>query len=165
MPESRSDVSPVPGGEVVVPPPDLMAGSDGGGRVWATRRDTILTILLWGAAIGIIVWLLSHIVQVVLLLSISAIIAFAIAPITVVLERFLPRFLAILVVYVLALARQMPYPYAEAKALSTYGDLLVANGQPERARDQYEAALTILRSVGEVLYTERIERALAEIRQ
>jgi hypothetical protein len=29
MPESRSDVSPVPGGEVVVPPPDLMAGSDG----------------------------------------------------------------------------------------------------------------------------------------
>jgi predicted PurR-regulated permease PerM len=120
-----------------------------------------LTILLWGAAIGIIVWLLSHIVQVVLLLSISAIIAFAIAPITVVLERFLPRFLAILVVYVLALARQMPYPYAEAKALSTYGDLLVANGQPKRARNQYNAALAILRPLGEVPYTERIEQALA----
>jgi tetratricopeptide (TPR) repeat protein len=62
----------------------------------------------------------------------------------------------------LNLARSMPYPYAEAKALSTYGDLLVARGQPEQARDQYEAALMILRSLGERTYSERIERALAE---
>jgi tetratricopeptide (TPR) repeat protein len=65
----------------------------------------------------------------------------------------------------LPLTRHMPYPYAEAKALSTYGDLLVAHGQPERARDQYEAALTILRSLGERPYAERIERALVEMRQ
>ena len=63
----------------------------------------------------------------------------------------------------LALARPMPYPYAEAKALSTYGDLLVASGHPEQARDQYAAALAILRRLGEVPYTERIERALAEM--
>ena len=63
----------------------------------------------------------------------------------------------------LALARPMPYPYAEAKALATYGDLLVASGHPERARDQYDAALAILRPLGEVPYTERIERALAEM--
>jgi tetratricopeptide (TPR) repeat protein len=63
----------------------------------------------------------------------------------------------------LQLARQMPYPYAEAKALSIYGDLLVASGQPERAREQYEAALAILRPRGEVPYTNRIERALAEM--
>lgn len=62
----------------------------------------------------------------------------------------------------LGLARPMPYPYAEAKALATYGDLLVARGQQERARDQYAAALAILRPLGEVPYTERIERALAE---
>jgi tetratricopeptide (TPR) repeat protein len=61
------------------------------------------------------------------------------------------------------LAHPMPYPYAEAKALSTYGDLLVASGQPKQARDQYEAALAILRRLGEVLYAERIERALAEM--
>jgi tetratricopeptide (TPR) repeat protein len=62
-----------------------------------------------------------------------------------------------------ALTREMPYPYAEAKALATYGDLLVACGKPERARDQYEAALAILRPLGEVPCAERIERALAEI--
>jgi tetratricopeptide (TPR) repeat protein len=65
----------------------------------------------------------------------------------------------------LALARPMPCPYSEAKALSTYGDLLVASGHPERARDQYDAALTILRSLGEVPYADRIERTLAEMRQ
>jgi tetratricopeptide (TPR) repeat protein len=63
----------------------------------------------------------------------------------------------------LALAREMPYPYAEAKVLSIYGDLLVASSQPEQAREQYEAALTILRSLGEVPFAERIERALAEM--
>jgi tetratricopeptide (TPR) repeat protein len=65
----------------------------------------------------------------------------------------------------LALARQMPYPYAEAKLLSTYGDLLVASGQPVRAREQYAAALAILQPLGEVPYAERIKRALAEMNQ
>jgi predicted ATPase/class 3 adenylate cyclase len=65
----------------------------------------------------------------------------------------------------LALALPMPYPYEEAKALSTYGDLLVARGQPERARDQYKAALTILHRLGERPYADRIERALAQVQQ
>lgn len=60
----------------------------------------------------------------------------------------------------LSLARLMPYPYAEAKALVVYGDLLVARGHQERAREQYAAALAILRPLGEVAYTERIERDL-----
>jgi tetratricopeptide (TPR) repeat protein len=63
----------------------------------------------------------------------------------------------------LTLARQMPYPYAEAKLLSTYGDLLVARGQPERARDQHEAALAILRPLGEVPYARHSEQALAKL--
>jgi tetratricopeptide (TPR) repeat protein len=61
------------------------------------------------------------------------------------------------------LAHPMPYPYAEARALCTYGDLLVASGQPEQARDQYAAALAILRRLGEIPYAERIQRALAEM--
>jgi tetratricopeptide (TPR) repeat protein len=63
----------------------------------------------------------------------------------------------------LALARSMPYPYAEAKLLATYGDMLVAHGQLEQARGQYAAALAILLPLGEVPYTERIERAMAEM--
>jgi predicted ATPase/class 3 adenylate cyclase len=65
----------------------------------------------------------------------------------------------------LQLSRQMPYPYAEAKALSTYADLLVDHGQLERAREQYDTALAILRSLGEVPYAKRIERALAEMKR
>jgi hypothetical protein len=65
----------------------------------------------------------------------------------------------------LTLARPMPYPYAEAKALATYGDLLVTSRQPDQAREQYAAALEILRPLGEVPYTERIARALAELSQ
>jgi tetratricopeptide (TPR) repeat protein len=64
----------------------------------------------------------------------------------------------------LQLSRQMPYPYAEAKLLATYGDQLVARGQPDRARDQYAAALAILHSLGERPYAQRIERTLAEMR-
>ena len=57
----------------------------------------------------------------------------------------------------------MPYPYAKAKALSTYGDLLVARVQPEQAREQYEAALGILHRLGERPYAERIERAMEKM--
>jgi tetratricopeptide (TPR) repeat protein len=63
----------------------------------------------------------------------------------------------------LRLARQIHYPYVEAKALSTNGDLLAACGQQSRAREQYAAALAILRPLGEVLYAKRIERALVEM--
>jgi tetratricopeptide (TPR) repeat protein/transcriptional regulator with XRE-family HTH domain len=63
----------------------------------------------------------------------------------------------------LALARSMPYPYAEARALYTYGLLRIARDEPERARERLAAAREILRGLGERLYAERIERALADL--
>jgi tetratricopeptide (TPR) repeat protein len=63
----------------------------------------------------------------------------------------------------LALARQMGYPYAEAKALSGAGDLWKVRGQSELARDQYEAALAILYRLGERAYAEKIEQELAQL--
>ena len=68
-------------------------------NAWARRRDTILTILLWILAVGIVFWLLSHVGRVILLLVISGLIAFALAPLTILLSRFLPRPLAIILVY------------------------------------------------------------------
>jgi predicted PurR-regulated permease PerM len=70
---------------------------------WAVRRDAILTPLLWVFLIGIILWVLSHVMRVVLLLAISGIIAFALDPVAKFLSRFLPRFLAIVIVYILVL--------------------------------------------------------------
>ncbi len=63
----------------------------------------------------------------------------------------------------LALARAMPYPYAEAKALLVYGQLHAAKGEPEPARARFAAALAILDRLGEGLYRPHIARALAEL--
>jgi tetratricopeptide (TPR) repeat protein/transcriptional regulator with XRE-family HTH domain len=63
----------------------------------------------------------------------------------------------------LALARAIPHPYAEAKALFVYGQLHAAKGDPEQAREQYETALAICERLGEGLYRQHIERALASI--
>jgi tetratricopeptide (TPR) repeat protein/transcriptional regulator with XRE-family HTH domain len=64
----------------------------------------------------------------------------------------------------LRLCRAMPYPYAEAKALYVYGLLHQAKGEPEQAHEKYRAALAILHRLGERLYAERIERALAQLK-
>jgi tetratricopeptide (TPR) repeat protein len=63
----------------------------------------------------------------------------------------------------LALCRSMPHPYAEAKALYIYGQMHLARDEPERAREDFTAALAILNRLGERLYAEHVERALAEI--
>lgn len=63
----------------------------------------------------------------------------------------------------LALARAMPYPYAEAKALYVYGLLHAASGGPHQARASYEAALAICERLGERLYAEQVERELAAL--
>jgi tetratricopeptide (TPR) repeat protein/transcriptional regulator with XRE-family HTH domain len=63
----------------------------------------------------------------------------------------------------LTLARAMPSPYAEAKALYVHGQLHVAMGEPERARDGFEQALAILCRLGERLYATHVERALADL--
>jgi tetratricopeptide (TPR) repeat protein len=57
----------------------------------------------------------------------------------------------------------MPYRYAEAKALYVYGQLHVARGEPAQARARFEAALAICARLGERLYAEHIERALAAL--
>jgi tetratricopeptide (TPR) repeat protein len=62
---------------------------------------------------------------------------------------------------VLTLAQSMPAPYTEAKALYLYGLLHKAQGEAEPARERLEAALVILRKLGERLYAGKIERLLA----
>jgi tetratricopeptide (TPR) repeat protein len=48
----------------------------------------------------------------------------------------------------LVLARNMPYPYAEARCLAVYGHLHAERGEPEAARERLDAALTIFRRLG-----------------
>ncbi|HEV2235853.1 MAG TPA: tetratricopeptide repeat protein, partial [Ktedonobacterales bacterium] len=60
-----------------------------------------------------------------------------------------------------ALTLAAPFPYAEAKTLYVYGQVHEATGDPKRAREAYQQALAICARLGERLYAEHIERALA----
>jgi tetratricopeptide (TPR) repeat protein len=61
----------------------------------------------------------------------------------------------------LLLCQAMRTPYEEARTLSCYGGLHRARGEPIQARERWEAALAILHRLGERLYAEQVERALA----
>lgn len=65
----------------------------------------------------------------------------------------------------LALARRMPYPYAEARLLHVYGTLHAEQGEAQAARDQLEAALAIFRRLGARRDAEQVEQALASLPQ
>jgi len=60
----------------------------------------------------------------------------------------------------LALARRMPYPYAEARLLYVHGQLHARRGEPEPARRQLEAALAIFRRLGARRDAKQAEHAI-----
>ncbi len=61
----------------------------------------------------------------------------------------------------LSLARRLPYPYAEARLLYTYGELHAAQGAAGPARARLEEALAIFRRLGARQDVVRAERLLA----
>jgi predicted PurR-regulated permease PerM len=67
---------------------------------WAQRRDIPITILAWTGLILLLVWGISRIIRTVLMLAIASLIAYALSPLVKLFERVMPRFLAILLVYV-----------------------------------------------------------------
>jgi predicted PurR-regulated permease PerM len=71
---------------------------------WAIRRDVPIALLAWIALVAVLIWAASHIVRTLLVLAISTLLAFALAPAVKLLQRIMPRFLAILVVYLVVLS-------------------------------------------------------------
>jgi tetratricopeptide (TPR) repeat protein len=61
----------------------------------------------------------------------------------------------------LALARAMPYPYAEARLLHVYGVVRAQQEKPEAARERLGAALGIFQHLGARMDIEQVERDLA----
>ena len=70
---------------------------------WKRRRDIPISILAWIALVAVILWVASHIISAILILSIAALIAYAISPAVKILQQIMPRFLAILIVYLIVL--------------------------------------------------------------
>jgi len=73
-------------------------------RKWALRRDIPVAILAWTALVAIIIWGAAHIGRSLLVLAIASLLAFAFAPAVKLLQRIMPRFLAILIVYLVVLS-------------------------------------------------------------
>lgn len=70
---------------------------------WARRRDIPIAILAWTALVFAILWGAGHIIRTILILAIAALLAYALAPGVKMLQRFMPRFLAILIMYLIVL--------------------------------------------------------------
>lgn len=71
---------------------------------WINARDRGLAILIWLALLLVVFWLLSHIVTTLLLIGLAAILAYALTPAVKLLDRWLPRSLAVVIVYIVALS-------------------------------------------------------------
>ena len=70
---------------------------------WVRRCGLPLAILAWTGVALLIFWLVGHIIQTLLLLTVAALLAYALAPAVKLLERVMPRFVAILIVYLIVL--------------------------------------------------------------
>jgi predicted PurR-regulated permease PerM len=71
---------------------------------WMRRVGLPLAILAWTGVALLILWLAGHVIQALLLLTFAALLAYALAPAVKLLERVMPRFLAILLVYLIVLS-------------------------------------------------------------
>ncbi len=70
---------------------------------WMRRVGLPLAILAWTGVALLLLWLAGHVIQTLLLLTFAALLAYALAPAVKLLERVMPRFLAILLVYLVVL--------------------------------------------------------------
>src|SRR5436305_5075074 len=71
--------------------------------IWIRRCGLPLAILAWTGVALLILWLAGHVIQTLLLLTLAALLAYALAPGVQFLECVMPRFLAILIVYLIVL--------------------------------------------------------------
>ena len=91
------------------PPPRLDTLDD---PRWARRRDASLTILLWLLLFAAAIWLLSHVAHAAIILALSILLSYALVPPVQILSRYMPRWLAIIIVYLAILGALGALGYA-----------------------------------------------------
>jgi len=70
---------------------------------WIRRLLMPLAILAWAGVALLILWVAGYVARTLLLLVIATLLAYALSPLVTVLERVMPRLLAILIVYLIVL--------------------------------------------------------------
>jgi predicted PurR-regulated permease PerM len=103
---------------------------------WIRRVGIPLATLAWIGLVAAVLWAASHVARSLVLLAIAAILAFALAPLVGFLQRFLPRVLAILVVYIVVMGAisvvlffLLQAAVIQARDLSTQVSSLLQPGQ------------------------------------
>src|SRR5579883_1213487 len=103
---------------------------------WIKRCGLPFAILAWSAVGLLILWLAGHILQTLLLLTIAALLAYALSPIVKLLARVMPRFLAILIVYLVILGALSTLLYliirtaiVQFSSLASYIQVLLTPGK------------------------------------
>jgi predicted PurR-regulated permease PerM len=71
---------------------------------WARRRDIPIAILAWLVLGGVIFWLAGYIARSLLVVTVAALLAFALTPAVKLLRRVMPRVLAVIIVYLVVLS-------------------------------------------------------------
>jgi len=97
--EENSAALPVKGDRIALPSPEPLARS-----AWMRRLIIALTILTWLAIGAVMLAVVGHIIGTLILLIAAGLLAFTIYPLVLLLQRFMPRMLAIVVVYLVALS-------------------------------------------------------------
>jgi predicted PurR-regulated permease PerM len=84
----------------------LVLVKDGASDVlrWARRAFIGLAIICWAVLFGAGLWVLAHVARALLLLTIAALLAYALSPLVARLRRSMPQWLAIVLVYLALLA-------------------------------------------------------------
>jgi predicted PurR-regulated permease PerM len=103
---------------------------------WIRRCGLPFAILAWTGVALLILWLAGHVIHTLLLLTFAALLAYALAPAVRVLERVMPRFLAILIVYLIVLGTLSALLYlivrtaiVQVISLSDYVQFLLTPGK------------------------------------
>lgn len=66
---------------------------------WGRRRDIVITTLGVLVIVAVLVWAMAHVAHALLVVLVAALLAYALSPVATMLVRYVPRWLAILVVY------------------------------------------------------------------
>ncbi|MGZ3616073.1 MAG: AI-2E family transporter [Ktedonobacteraceae bacterium] len=97
--EEYSAALPAKGDRIALPSPETFARS-----AWMRRLIIGLTILTWLAIGAVVLAVIGHIMGTLILLIAAGLLAYTIYPLVLLLQRFMPRMLAIVVVYLVALS-------------------------------------------------------------
>src|SRR5690348_1645875 len=103
---------------------------------WVRRCGLPFAILAWTAVALLLLWLAGHVIQTLFLLTMAALLAYSLAPVVKLLERVMPRFLAILIVYLIVLGALSALLYLIVRtaivqfvSLSSYVRFLLTPGE------------------------------------